>query len=805
VTHLAKLAAGATVSAIVLIAFAPPRDAVTAICKPALARAELKHRAVGECALRGVNVAGWSFAAVTEFARPTFEAYVLHPDDPWARDRRGFLYRVTFREHGSAREARLILSAAGSVVSFSRDPGETLASLDTAGPLADAEFRRLAGPLAGLYRPVSRGTAAREGLHFSWEAAGPSNGASVSRITTLVDARGVLRSMREEDIPESMRGELVKKLALTHRYLTPFTLAFYYVGVTAAFWMFFMLLGRNPAHLKFGLRLAVLLSAIVAIDVVSGSTLDSLGASPAYAELSDAARWGNKLLGEALGVMLLCVALSAGYGLSGKLRTRAWTGIHLASRGRFWSAEVGLQTLAAALGGVVLAVLISAPAWLPGAPAGTAWVGSRWILAAPVLDPLAGIDRAETVGIFGFALPLLAWLWNRRNTNRRPWREWLIGILVVLIVVFNAASNAASAYSLFGATLGAILVLGCLYWLYHSFGMWTVWLAWPFAAAWNLALLRANLPDPARHAEAAWLLGGWGGVAIASLLAWRLAPQHAEEAERQILEELGQPSRSERDWLNAQFHVARQAQTTMMPSETPKHRGFSIAVSSTPAREVGGDLYDFLEISQHRKCFLLGDVSGKGVAAALYMTLTKGMLAAASAESLELPGLFERLNRHFTASGHRRMFLTLSGGVMDGESLTLTHLRAGHPPALLCRAADGSCDWLKPRGIGIGLVSGSTFSNTLELEVVQLEPGDVVVYYSDGLSECMNLRQEQFGEERIQATVLACREDSAEAIETKLRETAGQFRGPAEPHDDLTILVVKVSGNRSGTPATPLC
>ena len=137
--------------------------------------------------------------------------------------------------------------------------------------------------------------------------------------------------------------------------------------------------------------------------------------------------------------------------------------------------------------------------------------------------------------------------------------------------------------------------------------------------------------------------------------------------------------------------------------------------------------------------------------------------------------------------------------------MTLTHLRAGHPPALLCRAADGNGLWLKPRGIGIGLVSGSTFANTLELETVQLEPGDVVVYYSDGLSECMNQRQEQFGEERILAAVLECRQDSAEAIESSLRETAARFRGPAEPHDDLTILVVKVSGNRSAMPATPLC
>ena len=503
--------------------------------------------------------------------------------------------------------------------------------------------------------------------------------------------------------------------------------------------------------------------------------------------------------------MLLCVALSAGYGMSGRLRPRTWIGIQLASRGLFWSHEVGLQTLAAALGGVVLALAISTTAWLPGAPPGTAWLSSGWVSASPMLLPLAAIDRAETAGVFGFVLPLLVWSWSRRKSGRRPWREWLIGILAVWIAVFNAATSVASAYSFLGAVAGAVVVLGCLYWLYHAFGMWTVWLAWPFAAAWNLALLRANLPDPARMAEAGWLLGGWGCVVLASLLAWRLAPKRAREAERRMIEELDQPSRSERDWLNAQFHVARQAQATMMPSETPRHHAFSIAVSSTPAREVGGDLYDFLEIAEHRKCFLLGDVSGKGVAAALYMTLTKGMLAAASAESLELPHLFERLNRHFTASGHRRMFLTLSGGVLDGESMTLTHLRAGHPPALLCRAADGNGLWLKPRGIGIGLVSGSTFANTLELETVQLEPGDVVVYYSDGLSECMNQRQEQFGEERILAAVLECRQDSAEAIESSLRETAARFRGPAEPHDDLTILVVKVSGNRSAMPATPLC
>jgi sigma-B regulation protein RsbU (phosphoserine phosphatase) len=248
---------------------------------------------------------------------------------------------------------------------------------------------------------------------------------------------------------------------------------------------------------------------------------------------------------------------------------------------------------------------------------------------------------------------------------------------------------------------------------------------------------------------------------------------------------------NERARLDAEFAVAAQAQQRLLPDRAPRVEGFTIAGSCTPAHEVGGDLFDYMPLPDGNLGLCVADVSGKGVQGALYMTLTKGMLASAQPQQLTLPALASRLNRHLLATGRRKTFVTMSLATLAPAERKLTHIRAGHNPPLLFRAATGDWSLLKPRGLGLGLASPPAFDRLLEQQEVRLDPGDVAVLYSDGLTEMMNADNELYGEDRLAAAVRSAASHGAQAIHDAILDSARTFQGEAEQHDDLTLLVLK--------------
>ncbi|NWF85881.1 MAG: PP2C family protein-serine/threonine phosphatase, partial [Bryobacteraceae bacterium] len=229
----------------------------------------------------------------------------------------------------------------------------------------------------------------------------------------------------------------------------------------------------------------------------------------------------------------------------------------------------------------------------------------------------------------------------------------------------------------------------------------------------------------------------------------------------------------------------------LLPATPPKVDGYSIAGSCIPAREVGGDLFDYAAAPSGKLALCVADVSGKGVPAALYMTLTKGMLASAQPKLTHLPALVSRLNKYLLATGKRKTFVTMSLAVLDPPARRLTHVRAGHNPPLLYRAATKTWELLKPRGLGLGLASPAAFDPLLEEQTVELQTGDVAVFYSDGLTEMMNPEREQFGEERLGEVVRENAGSDARQIHDAVLEAAREFQSGAEQHDDLTLLVLK--------------
>lgn len=252
--------------------------------------------------------------------------------------------------------------------------------------------------------------------------------------------------------------------------------------------------------------------------------------------------------------------------------------------------------------------------------------------------------------------------------------------------------------------------------------------------------------------------------------------------------------RSEKERLEEELRIARQIQMSLLPQADVEVRGLRVAALCLPAAEVGGDYYDLLPLSDTRLAVLVADVSGKGTSAALYMAELKGLVLAL-ARTCESPReLLSQANRILAAQLDSRTFITMSYAVLDTELRTFRHARAGHNPLIHYQGATQRTRVLAPQGIGLGLDPGDRFEEILEEETLPLVPGDVFVLFTDGISEAMNSSSELFGEDRLREIVEAGDALSSEEIKERVIEGVRGFVGDAAPHDDMTMVVVKVTG-----------
>ena len=249
---------------------------------------------------------------------------------------------------------------------------------------------------------------------------------------------------------------------------------------------------------------------------------------------------------------------------------------------------------------------------------------------------------------------------------------------------------------------------------------------------------------------------------------------------------------TERQRMKLELDFARRAQLKMLPQTLPEATGLDIAAFSEPAREVGGDYFDFFHLSDDTLGFAVGDVSGKGISAALYMTLLKGSLQSQASLNTSPKDLLSHTNRTFFKSAERTTFVTLLYGVIDLRNNTLTFARAGHNPILIYRPHSHMLYFLKPPGIGIGLEQGAVFDRVLEQETFALQRGDIIIVYTDGLTEARNMRDEEFGEERLNELIKSQPIASAEELIQRIKNGYFSFTGRADPHDDLTCLVIRM-------------
>ncbi|MBO6576414.1 MAG: PP2C family protein-serine/threonine phosphatase [Rhodothermales bacterium] len=248
---------------------------------------------------------------------------------------------------------------------------------------------------------------------------------------------------------------------------------------------------------------------------------------------------------------------------------------------------------------------------------------------------------------------------------------------------------------------------------------------------------------------------------------------------------------SERERLKLELDIARQAQLRMLPARVPEPAGLEVAAFSEPAREVGGDYYDFLEFDDDRLGIVVGDVSGKGMPAALYMTMLKGFLQSRSESDQSPLSVLAHVNRMFGQSSDRSMFATLVYALLDVRKRQLRFARAGHCPLLVVRRSDASVYVLQPPGIGIGLERTDLFERFTTEETLEIQGDDLLILYSDGLTEARDPAGNEFGRQRLIDLVRA-QEGSAESVLSAIRGAHAAFVSGQEPHDDLTCVVIRI-------------
>jgi serine phosphatase RsbU (regulator of sigma subunit) len=249
---------------------------------------------------------------------------------------------------------------------------------------------------------------------------------------------------------------------------------------------------------------------------------------------------------------------------------------------------------------------------------------------------------------------------------------------------------------------------------------------------------------------------------------------------------------AERERVEQELRVARSIQQASLPKEVPALEGWEITPYYQPAREVGGDFYDFHLFSDGRLGLVVGDATGKGVPAALVMSTTCGMLqlAAQALESSSPGEVLERVNETLLSRIPANMFVTCFYCILDPESSTLSYANAGHDLPYL-RHSDGDAEELRARGMPLGLMPGMRYE---ENEIV-LDAGQSVLFYSDGLVEAHDPKGELFGFPRLRALVAEHGEEGS--LVDSLLEELYSFVGQGwEQEDDITLLTLQCSASR---------
>jgi sigma-B regulation protein RsbU (phosphoserine phosphatase) len=248
---------------------------------------------------------------------------------------------------------------------------------------------------------------------------------------------------------------------------------------------------------------------------------------------------------------------------------------------------------------------------------------------------------------------------------------------------------------------------------------------------------------------------------------------------------------AEQEALKRELDIAREVQAGLLPQKRPAIAGLDYDGSCRMAREVGGDYFDFLDLGSGRLGLALGDIAGKGVSAALLMASLQALLRGQAKQLADEPAsLVSHINAALAESMDPSKFATFFYAVYDPAARTLTYVNAGHNPPFLLRAGTAMVSRLRPTGLALGFDPSAEYDRGTET----LAQGDLLLAFSDGLTEALNEQGEEFGEARAAGLLVGNRHLGASDLQRAVSAELEAFCGLAPQHDDITIVVARVTG-----------
>ncbi|MFQ5708355.1 MAG: SpoIIE family protein phosphatase [bacterium] len=259
-----------------------------------------------------------------------------------------------------------------------------------------------------------------------------------------------------------------------------------------------------------------------------------------------------------------------------------------------------------------------------------------------------------------------------------------------------------------------------------------------------------------------------------------------------------QKNLADQERLQKEMQVAQEIQQTLLPMEFPKVQGYELASYYEAAKEVGGDYYDFVEVDKDTLGIAVADVSGKGVPGSLVMTMIRTALRTEARGLKDAAEVLARVNEFVSGDMKKGMFVTIFYLIIDSKKRRLNYASAGHNPMILYRGSTKKTYYLNPKGfpIGIQLPEKHLFRNYIQSDTIQLAEDDILMVYTDGITEAMNSNRELFGEERLLHVMRNYGHLPAVPFVEKLKESIHSFTEGCPQYDDITLVAIKEESSR---------
>ena len=272
------------------------------------------------------------------------------------------------------------------------------------------------------------------------------------------------------------------------------------------------------------------------------------------------------------------------------------------------------------------------------------------------------------------------------------------------------------------------------------------------------------------------------GMAIFAFIVRNLITERRTAVERESF-------RRELERTEYEMETARGIQQSFLPESPPRIEGFELAVLNLPARQVGGDFYDFIPVSENEWGIIIADVSGKGVPAALFMALSRTLVRANVADNITASQAIQKANHMISQEAKMGMFVTLFYAVLDSEKRRLKYVNAGHNPPFVVKKSSGEVILLRASGIAMGVMDDVS----LEEREIKLDSDDIVVFYTDGITEAIDRGNEQFGEARLIETINQNADLPVKDLIDRVKDDVFAFAQGQPQYDDFTLVILKAT------------